>query len=1304
MSPCTSVHKGANMYRLIVTLGLMVSLLFADSEPNDSCTQAEIITALDGASPTKDITISGTVHQNNDRYDYYTFTVGESGILDFYFSGNKTYSSLFIGSTCDGDEYYSNTSNSYNKNPSAFNVSAGDTIYIKIERRYDTLMNYELDIEFEELRFTGTNFKDFEILYSENLRGDIRMIGNSIVGEWDTEWYWSWWGWQQRYINNTTCPGNNTNNAIVASRFWDVDNNASTFNSSSAELSIPAGSTIKKAYLYWQGRAASNEYKDAKVIKFKPPGASGYTTITASDDNMHWDSYGDYYPYQGSAEVTEYINGSGTYTVADLTTYAGNAADRNGYFPDGLGAYGAWSLVVVYENDDENLQNITIYNGYKTIALNNSEDFTLSGFMTPLNGDVNSKFLVFTGEGDVDLSKDYVNLNGTRLTRFDDNKTDSNTFNASITDENGYVTSRDPDCQNNFGIDIHTYDVGTNGLGIIDNNQTSATLEIGTNQDRYYLSVFAFATQLYEPRVCYFIDTIKSKDSNETIFENKSFVGDIEPDKEYVFDIWISNMKKSADDGFIETAELVEVYMDMNNIEYFEDSTQMKNIGQSTYSYQDDLFDFNLSQNLSTYRVGIGASSNQGGTIAPAENFDDDSKKAFIKFEGKFSVDENATSIDLVDFFDFSASFKAYDIVIGPDEALAIDQCRDLDTEVNIIRPPQGAFDVVNENFSGNSLNSAQDTALYTQVANNSFNVKVVALDNDYETLKSYSGDIEVSVIKTPDYSKSNDELNEQLCSDATSLKSQTVSFKGEKFITVPFTIENAYQKLSFQVSYDSNGETKYVCSTDSFAVRPAEYEVTTPITKLIGGTSYTIDTAAVDASGNITTHYSHTSSNAMQSIELITPPGCSVAADTDTEIITFSSGVSENIIKTSNIGDYNITIIDTDWTSIDYNNLPDGRTDCIVGSSSTSHVNGKVGCDIQTTEVLSFYPQDFLINMQVNNFNNDIFTYVSNDKEMSASINFDVIARLGDANKSVATAYDGNCYANEITSEITLLESTPKGWGSNQSNAIDRILFFETSNATLDSNSTGSATFITSEGNFTLGTAANLEVLFNFDRDPTTPDAPFIVLSKDFNITVVDTANTKSADFSPAIDDETNFYYGRVFAPDQQGAPSPINDVPIYYEVYCGTCNQADHNITGSAGVEDPNWFINIHHDDLSQGKVDTFSSVESTQLSKTGIGQSDTIATRAGDISNGVERINLHEVNHRVDRIVMDPDSWLVYAPGNSLATTNDFWVKFTSEGSWVGEGTVDKDQSTVKIGTHTHETDNNTTLKRENRRINW
>jgi hypothetical protein len=1251
------LHTNKIVFLFLIILN---SVLIADSEPNNSCAQVEIVSSLNGATPTISRTINGTVHQTSDRFDYYSFTVSASGILDFNYTADKTNASFFIGSSCGGSQYYSNTDNSDTKNPAPFFVSAGDTIYLLIERRYDSSMNYSISVNYASPTFSGSNFKDFSILYSENLRGDIRMIGNTIMG-------------QRNSQGNTVCPSNNTNNADgdIRTQHWDIDGVSSTFNSSSATLSIPEGAIIQKAYLYWQGRVLSNQYNNAKSIKFRQPGAPNYTTLTASDNNMHWTSYGSYYPYQASVEVTSLINGSGTYTVADLNTYAGN-------YIDGLGAYGAWSLVVVYKKDDALLQNITIYDGYQTIASNSSQNFTLSGFLTPSNGDVNSKFLVFTGEGDVDLLRDYVNISGTRLTRFNDNSIDStqfNTFNASITENNSYVTSRSPNCQNNLGIDIHTYNVGTSGLGIIGNNQTNATLQIGTNQDAYYLSVFAFATELYEPRVCYYIDTIKQIDTNTTIFENKKFIGEIEADTEYTFDIWISNMKKSSSDTFIETARLVQVYMNMYDVDYSENSMSMQNLGEASKLSISDAIDndkgeFASDQNKSTWRVGIGADQDQGGTLAPASSFNDDSKKAFISYKAKFQVDENTTTIDLVNFFKFKASFQTDSITIGSDNAQFIEQCLDLNTTASVTQPPKGAFNVVNANFSGGSLNSDSDTALFTQVSSQNFSVKVVALNNDFQTLQSYTGDVNLSLISSPSYT--GDESSDQaLCDSATSVGSPiTIQFNNETIKPISLVTNDAMKSASFKISFESNGVVKHVCSTDSFAIRPANYSYSFTPSTLIGGKEHTLTSNAG------TSLYDGTAS---QTISLIIPPGCGLGADTNTTSITFSGGIDSSLVRTGNIGDYNITVVDNTWTGIDQGTSH--GDDCIVGSFENTPSGGLVGCNTQTSQTFTFSPKDFLNTLALQNFNANNFTYISNDNNMSATATATITARLD--NNTTASAYSANCYAKDINTTISLIdEPLASEWLTNDRNATVRIRFFDTNTTNSELNATGSSTLSSGQNNFNNG-IANITINFNFDRNTSIPDEPFHISRNDFNISVIDTNGVTGIDFNRTNDTNTTFYYGRVYAPDQTFNDNNEN-AQFHYEVYCQDCNRTSLNIAGNESINNINWYQNTLHVNTTFG---TYNNLNPSALNGTLIGGT-TLNTL------GLTAPNLPHV----DRITYTPHPWLIFNPSNPNATTDDFMVEFTSRGGWGGEGSVDgSDDNNTGLFIHRQDTINNQIQKR-------
>lgn len=1309
---------------LLSLLLLLSSSLFAETEPNNTCTSANLVN-LNTQS-------NGSLRSNNpnqDRYDYYYFVAPANGTINITTSGFTGDMDGYLYNSDCSTELTSDESSSANINIT-YNVSAGTTYKIRL---YASSGNstYSLNITFGPT-FSGDNYKNFSILYTENLRGDIRQIGNTILG--------------RSSRGNTICPGNTTNNADdnLVTRYWDQDGDNSTVNSSTSNLEIPAGATIKKAYLYWQGRTTSTNSAKASQIKFKAPG-NNYVTLTAPSANMRWDgSRGDYFPYQGSIEITNYMNGSGTYTVGDLTTYAGERLD-------GLGAYGAWNMVVVYTKDDETLRNITVYDGYKTIAKNNSENFTLSGFLTPSKGAVNSKFLIFTGEGDVDLEGDYVTMNGTRLTRFNDNSTNAseyNTFSASITKDNAYVTTRSPACQNNLGIDIHTYNVGSTGLNIIKNSNTSASLTIGTNSDVYYLSVFAFATQLYEPRVCYYIDRI-SDDSNKTIFENKKFVNPIEANKNYAFNLWVANMKKSAADTDIETAKLVQVYLNMTNMDYTENSTYIQNLGTSLKSFISDTPNNDIGEydnNKSTWRLGIGATSSQGGTIEPASAFTDDSKKAFITLQSKFLVENNTSSLNLLDHFSFKASFQTDSITIGSDNAQLIEQCVELNTTATIYQPPLGIFNVTNQsaNVAAGDPTDGKDitNALWAQISGKPFSVQIVALEENKITPKAFTGNVILDLVDSTNITDEQSTCtNAPLLQRYTNPNPKTNLFNDESTKLFNLQYDKAQQNSRFRIKFydfsgialiegqpcsvsstnaningvpqcfnDMNKVIKYfpqcstsanppnnvcvsnqqggaddwrcyecmtgsttpVCSRDNFAIRPAAYNIGINVTRLIGKKEYTLDINAtmLNSDTNVS-GYNQTINNSADkngTDEFVLPLTCTTLT-TDKKTLsneaTFIEGRSEATAYASrNVGDVLITYNDNLWTQIDrsaYNTK--AFSDCIESSSTnTANGDGKIGCLLSGSKQFYFFPKAFDNTLLLQNFNNGNFTYLSNDGNMSAELLFSPRAILED--NTTATNYTAGCFARDITYTVELN-------GSIQDKR-NRIRYFEdgvTSNFE-NNNTIATATFSSTKDNFISGTANNLQMLFNFTRNINSTDEPFRIKRNDFNITsVIDQNNTSGDDFNRTNDHNATFYYGRVYSTDYKGE-SPITTT-IRYELYCKDCNRTDFNITSAQSPTSLTWYQNTLHVN-ADGNVTTngFTSVGTTLINNANTATS-------GNIANGFESNTLSLANGTpapyTDRIQMRPSSWLLHNLYNPNAITNDFNVEFISLGNWVGKGTL-------------------------------
>ncbi|WP_338703685.1 DUF3344 domain-containing protein [Streptomyces sp. Q6] len=144
--------------------------------------------------------------------------------------------------------------------------------------------------------------------------------------------------------------------------YTDIDDDPNTYNSSSAEVRIPAGSRVTYARLYWGGNLRVGEQKpprdNGRVLVAEPGGA--YKQVLADTVVGHRVANGAD-AYQASADVTELVrsSGAGLYTVAQLNVAMGRTA---------AGAWGGWTLVAAYENPSEPLRRLFVRDGFDTFT------------------------------------------------------------------------------------------------------------------------------------------------------------------------------------------------------------------------------------------------------------------------------------------------------------------------------------------------------------------------------------------------------------------------------------------------------------------------------------------------------------------------------------------------------------------------------------------------------------------------------------------------------------------------------------------------------------------------------------------------------------------------------------------------------------------------------------------------------------------------------------------------------------------------------------------------------------------------
>ncbi|WP_457562293.1 hypothetical protein [Caminibacter pacificus] len=480
----------------------------------------------------------------------------------------------------------------------------------------------------------------------------------------------------------------------------------------------------------------------------------------------------------------------------------------------GLGDYGAWSLVVIYSEDSQNsdvkLRNIGIYEGFQNLYSKKHDlNIEINHLILPKNGNVDSTMAIFSAEGEKSQVGDYAQINDMNLTENVPDFDPNNEFDSQLSDD----ILRFPMIQNNNGIDIDVFDA-SKALTLTRNNnpdadEYSVNLHVHTEKDGIFLSMIAFATQLYEPRVCYYIDKIEDKDGN-VIYKNGSFVNNakIDTSKEYNITIWYSNMKPDENDTDLADADKVKIFMTTENFKYKSDSTFMRNVDWDEYLHQtdeegDDLFTYVSDKNESDYHIGEGADADTGGLMRVKE-------KAYATFVGKFEKNEtNETEIDLDNVFHFKASFETKWIKITDDNAQAIPKCVPFNTKASLYSPPAGTFNVVEHANIAQILNLGKDPKdvnnplnnLYTKIVNKNYTMNVVHMGEDDETLSEYQGPILIAVIDQNSTSAGDVNISNVVVSKYVVLNGKTKEFN----ITIPTAVKNGRFVIGY-IKGDSEG------------------------------------------------------------------------------------------------------------------------------------------------------------------------------------------------------------------------------------------------------------------------------------------------------------------------------------------------------------------------------------------------------------------------------------------------------------------------------------------------------------------
>nr|MCU0537084.1 DUF11 domain-containing protein [Hydrococcus sp. Prado102] len=339
-------------------------------------------------------------------------------------------------------------------------------------------------------------------LFNTKAKGDIQIVGNTLLTCNPSGTSGASCSTARNSFTGSPAPRNDTYNMI----YVDVDGDPTTFNSSTANFTLPAGATVLRAYLFW-GAVSNNAARTQ--VSFRTP-TTGYNTINGTLAGVTNAGFGagggstaTFDSYQAFADVTSLVQagGTGTYGIANVQAITGGPSTGS------AAPYGGWSLVIVYEAPNEQPRDLSVFGGLARVQQANPQvSIDITGFSTPPFGAVNARVGAVAYDGDATGTGDSINLQRTSsplntVTLTNSLNPSNDFFNSTITRLGSHLTDKNPNYRNQLGgVDIDIIDNNT----VLQNGDTSLRLNLTTSTgggETYFPGVVTTAIDLFVPVV-----------------------------------------------------------------------------------------------------------------------------------------------------------------------------------------------------------------------------------------------------------------------------------------------------------------------------------------------------------------------------------------------------------------------------------------------------------------------------------------------------------------------------------------------------------------------------------------------------------------------------------------------------------------------------------------------------------------------------------------------------------------------------------------------------------------------------------
>ena len=470
-----------------------------------------------------------------------------------------------------------------------------------------------------------------------------------------------------------------------------------------------------------------------------------------------------------------------------------------------------------------------------------------------------------------------------------------------------------------------------------------------------------------------------------------------------------------------------------------------------------------------------------------------------------------------------------------------------------------------NQNYSFNAVSTAKngdavkdwDNNLTTQIVNNNFTLYILSKNTD--TNESEEANITKVVLMYFSDGGDNEcngtnEENNTICDDNTSNTCPDTNSSGEVEMD---NIKGDKAVKCIEVHIEGKGqssnEIQEANSTDDFALRPKEFNITNIPSKIYAGSDFNLTFKAFDENNNDTNDYNETLhlSGSVEVDDNVTDSDCVKGDFNLTNGGDFKNGEANATFNYTEVGDLNISVKEIN-----------GSEFAKVDEDDTNWSERRISPD---NAILTFVPHHFDANVSVSNFDTD-FTYLDNNLTIHSIIDLNITAK--NEQNNTTKNYNTKCAAKDV--DVNLTPYIFRHNDKLNKDVLYKIIYVD-SNSSINKNN--EINFSVGESNFTTDDNGStfIHVYVNFERNISLPINPFEYNISDVNVTNSDVNLTYFT-----TEGNSTFFYGNL---NMNDITTYKNEFDINHEFILYDDNESDTYIPDTNKETLLYWFLNLYN-----------------------------------------------------------------------------------------------------------------------------